>query len=437
MAVDWPTISLREAGVSLIDCDHKTPPASDIGYPYIAIPQLKHGRIDLSDARCISREHLIDWTRKAKPEVHDVILSRRCNPGETAFVPPGLECALGQNLVLLRADGSKVTPEFLRWLVRGPEWWEQIGKYINVGAVFDSLRCADIPNFELAIPMLSEQRAIAHILGALDDKIELNRLMNQTLEVMARAIFKSWFVDFDPVRAKAEGRDPGLSPDLAALFPDGFENSELGEIPKGWRVMPVGEALKAVGGSTPSTSNPTFWDGGEYHWATPKDLSGFSAPILITTERKITKSGVEQISSGLLPVGTVLMSSRAPVGYLALCGIPVAVNQGFIAMICDGPVSNYYALNWCRYNMEEIQQRASGTTFAEISKAAFRPIPMIVPANIIMNRFTEIVDPLYKSISERLKETRTLVALRDSLLPKLLSGEIRVTKAEKWMSEMV
>ena len=106
-------------------------------------------------------------------------------------------------------------------------------------------------------------------------------------------------------------------------------------------------------------------------------------------------------------------------------------------MICDGPVSNYYALNWCRYNMEEIQQRASGTTFAEISKAAFRPIPMIVPANIIMNRFTEIVDPLYKSISERLKETRTLVALRDSLLPKLLSGEIRVTKAEKWMSEMV
>ena len=158
----WPILSLREAGVSLIDCEHKTPPPAELGYPYIAIPQVKQGRIDLADVRLISEKHFIDWTRKAKPEAHDVILSRRCNPGETAFVPPGLECALGQNLVLLRADGSKVTPEFLRWLVRGPEWWEQTGKFINVGAVFDSLRCADVPNFELSIPTLSEQRAIAH-----------------------------------------------------------------------------------------------------------------------------------------------------------------------------------------------------------------------------------------------------------------------------------
>jgi type I restriction enzyme S subunit len=243
---------------------------------------------------------------------------------------------------------------------------------------------------------------------------------------MARAIFKSWFVDFDPVRAKADGRDPGLPRDLAALFPDSFEDSELGEIPKGWEVMPVGEALKAVGGGTPSTGNPTFWDAGEFNWATPRDFSNLSEPILIRTDRKITKTGVEQISSGLLPLGTVLMSSRAPVGYLALNAIPVAVNQGFIAMICDGPVSNYYALNWCQYNMEEIQQRASGTTFAEISKAAFRPIPMIIPADTIMRRFTEVVDPLYNSITERLKETRTLAALRDVLLPKLLSGEIKV-----------
>ncbi len=108
--------------------------------------------------------------------------------------------------MLLRADGTKVSPPFPRWLVRGPEWWEQIGKFLNVGAVFDSLRCAEVPNFELRIPPLPEQLAIAHILGTLDDKIELNRRMNETLEAMARALFKSWFVDFDPVRAKAEHR---------------------------------------------------------------------------------------------------------------------------------------------------------------------------------------------------------------------------------------
>src|SRR5438309_1662262 len=143
MADEWPTIRLRDAGVELIDCDHRTPPAAESGYPYVAIPQLRGGRIDLSNARRITPDNFAEWTRKAQPAPYDVVLSRRCNPGETAFVPPGLEFALGQNLVLLRADGTKVYPPFLRWLVRGPQWWEQIAKFLNVGAVFDSLKCAD------------------------------------------------------------------------------------------------------------------------------------------------------------------------------------------------------------------------------------------------------------------------------------------------------
>lgn len=139
---EWHTISLREANVSLIDCEHRTPAKAASGVPYIAIPQIKNGRIDITDARRISQEHFMEWTRKAAPQPYDVVLSRRCNPGETAFVPPGLDFALGQNLVLLRADGTKIYPPFLRWLVRGTDWWEQIGKFINVGAVFDSLKCA-------------------------------------------------------------------------------------------------------------------------------------------------------------------------------------------------------------------------------------------------------------------------------------------------------
>ncbi|NQT16146.1 MAG: restriction endonuclease subunit S [Planctomycetes bacterium] len=244
MAGEWPVLSLREAGVALIDCEHRTPPGSDSGYPYIAIPQIKHGRLHLAGVRRITREHFLDWTRKAQPQPYDVVLSRRCNPGETAFIPPRLECALGQNLVLLRADGTRVLPHFLRWLVRGAAWWEQIGKFINVGAVFDSLKCADIPNFRLPIPPVPEQRNIAHILGSLDDKIELNRRMNETLEATARAIFKSWFVDFDPVRAKLNGQKPvGMDEQTAGLFPDGFDNSSLGKIPGGWHVGRLDELL--------------------------------------------------------------------------------------------------------------------------------------------------------------------------------------------------
>ena len=168
----WMMMTLSEAGVSLIDCEHKTPVARETGYPYVAIPQIKNGRIDLTDSRLISREDLIAWTRRAKPRAHDVVLSRRCNPGETAFVPTTFEFALGQNLVLLRCDGNKLYPPFLRWIVRGPEWWGQIHKYLNTGAIFDSLKCADIPEFKLSVPSLATQTRIASILSALDDKID-------------------------------------------------------------------------------------------------------------------------------------------------------------------------------------------------------------------------------------------------------------------------
>ena len=430
MAADWERISLREAGVTLIDCDHRTPPAADSGYPYVAIPQLKEGRLALNDVRRISPEHFIDWTRKAKPQHHDVILSRRCNPGETAYVPAGLECALGQNLVLLRADGSKLYPPFLRWLVRGPDWWEQVGTFINVGAVFDSLKCADIPNFRFSLPPLAEQKRIVEVLGVLDDKIELNRRMNATLEATARTLFQSWFVDFDPVRAKLDGRTPsGMDAATAALFPDSFKETELGHIPRGWSVQPVGDVIDCVGGGTPSTSEPKYWEGGTHHWTTPKDFSSLQAPILLNTDRKLTDAGIAKISSGLLPAGTLLMSSRAPVGYLAISAIPVAINQGFIAMKCNESTSNYFMLNWCQQNMAEIEGRATGTTFAEISKQNFRPIPFILPSQEIMTAFSARVAPLYARITANLRESRTLATLRDTLLPKLLSGELSVKEA--------
>ena len=430
MASEWRTLSLREAKVELIDCDHRTPPPATEGYPYVAIPQLRNGRINFSDARRITEAHFIDWTRKAKPIENDVILSRRCNPGETAFVPPDVKFALGQNLVMLRADGTEVYPPFLRWLVRGPEWWEQIGKFLNVGAVFDSLRCADVPKFQLLVPPLAEQRAIAHILGTLDDKIELNRKRNETLEAMARALFQSWFVDFDPVRAKAEGRDPGLPADIAALFPDSFEPSELGPIPKGWTVERIGNLAEVIGGSTPSMKEPGFWAPEDHAWATPKDLSNLQSPVLLTTERKISDSGLEKIGSGLLPVGTILMSSRAPIGYLAIAEIPVAINQGFIAMKPKDSVSNLFLLYWAEVAQEVIKSRANGSTFLEISKSNFREIDVVRPDASVMEQFDKYVRPWYERIVLNERSSATLATTRDNLLPKLISGELRVTVPE-------
>jgi len=274
------------------------------------------------------------------------------------------------------------------------------------------------------MPPNETREAIAHILGTLDDKIELNRRMNETLEAMARALFRSWFVDFDPVRAKLDGREPaGMDAETAALFPGRFVESELGMVPEGWSIESVGDVVECVGGGTPSTAEPKFWEGGTHHWTTPKDFSSLQAPILIDTERKITDAGVARISSGLLPVGTVLLSSRAPVGYLAIAAMPVAINQGFIAMKCNERASSYFMLNWCQSNMVEIEGRATGTTFPEISKRNFRPIRMIVPSIEVMDAFTANVVPLYAQITANLYESRTLALLRDTLLPVLLSGK--------------
>jgi len=299
------------------------------------------------------------------------------------------------------------------------------------GTTHQTIYYPEAKAFHVCLPPLPEQRAIANILGALDDKIELNRRMNETLETMARAIFKSWFVDFDPVRAKAEGRQPiGMDAETAALFPDSFQDSSLGKIPKGWRVSQIGDVVGAVGGSTPRTEEPKFWEG-EINFCTPKDMASLQSPVLLDTERRITQAGLEQISSGLLPRGTVILSSRAPIGYLAIAEIPVAVNQGIVAMICDRELPNLYVLNWTKENLDTIIANANGTTFLEISKKNFRPISVLVPPASIRDCFMQIAMPLHRKIVGNLAQSKTLASVRDKLLPRLVSGEIRINGPEQ------
>ena len=373
---------------------------------------------------------------------NDIVFVAQGTVGKVGIVPtntPFRRFVLSQNLMKVTVDPATADPRFVFYFYRSSLGQHEIMSRVNpTGVPCISKPLSSLRLFGVRLPRdVNEQSAIAHILGTLDDKIELNRRMNESLEAMARALFKSWFVDFDPVRAKAEGRDPGLPKPLADLFSSRLDNSESEEKPIGWEVMPAGDAVKAVGGGTPSTQEPKYWGGGEYHWATPKDLSGLTAPILLDTERRITEAGLSQISSGLLPAGTLLMSSRAPVGYLAIAALPVAINQGFIGMVCHGPVSNYYALNWCHFNMDVIKQRASGTTFSEISKAAFRPISMLIPEKRVMQAFTNAVEPFYDAIKNTLEESRTLATLRDTLLPKLISGELRIPDAERIIGRQV
>jgi type I restriction enzyme S subunit len=358
--------------------------------------------------------------------------------GKTVFVSglsDGVVAHGSTEYIVLAGKPNQSNNLFAYYLARSPDFRRHAIGHMEGTSGRQRVPSVAIEKYVIALPPLPEQRAIAHILGTLDDKIELNRRMNEPLEAMARALFKSWFVDFDPVRAKVEGRDPGLPKPIANLFPDSFEDSELGEIPKGWEVKTIGDFAEVVGGSTPRTTKTAFWDGGAHHWATPKNLSNLSVPVLLDTERRVTDAGLKQISSGLLPVGTVLLSSRAPIGYLAVAEVPVAINQGFIAMKPRTGVSNLFLLLWTSSAHDEIVSRANGSTFLEISKANFRPIPVVTPSAEVMQKFDQLARPLYKRIVECAREARTLAALRDMLLPKLISGDLRVPDAEQFTAE--
>jgi len=354
--------------------------------------------------------------------------------GPVARVPAAVASGrLTQDTVKLNfLNEDRTAKNFIYWVLRTPQCRAYCAGRATGSAVV-ALSREDFLSFP--IPENTPTRIrIVDLLETVDDKIELSRRMNATLEEMARALFQSWFVDFDPVRAKLDGK--GFESPYLHLFPDAFQDSEAGHIPKGWTITPVGEVVDCVGGGTPSTAEPKYWEGGTHHWTTPKDFSALQAPVLLDTDRKLTDAGIAKISSGLLPAGTLLLSSRAPVGYLAIAAMPVAINQGFIAMKCNDSASNFFMLNWCLTNMAEIESRATGTTFAEISKQNFRPIRVVLPPKELMAAFTAKVAPLYAQITANLHQSRTLATLRDTLLPKLLSGELSVAEAESKLEAM-
>jgi type I restriction enzyme, S subunit len=398
----FPLISLRDAHVALLDCEHATPSPTDGGFPYLAIPNIRDGRLDLTGVRRISRADLERWTRKTKPIEGDVVMTRRGRVGDTAAVPANLECAIGQNLVILRSDGTRVDQGYLRWALRGPMHDEQVRKHLNVGAVFDSLNCRDIPNFAIPLPPLHIQREISTVLSTMDRQIEINERINRTAMALVGTLFRQ-MVDS---RTLAETRE-------------------------------IDQLATIVGGSTPSTTNPDYWDSGTIPWATPKDLSRTEFPVLLDTERHITEHGAQQISSGVLPVGTVLLSSRAPIGYLAVAETPTAVNQGFIAMIPDRGVSRHFLLRWAEYAMEDIKARANGTTFQEISKRNFRSMMVPMPDQRAIEAFDVLAESIHRLMVANLRQNRVTSELRDLLLPKLISGEKRIKDVESEVESTV
>lgn len=306
---------------------------------------------------------------------------------------------MSQSQFMLRCNPMQADPAYVAYFFGGP-----MGQHLllenrsQVGVPAIARPVTTLRTLKIPLPPLNEQRGIASILGSLDDKIELNRSMSRTLAGIVQATFDQWFV--------VEEGQP---------------------LPSGWRTAPIGEVLVVRGGTTPSTDFPEFWDG-ECLFCTPKDMSALGTTVLLDTERHVTELGLGRTGSGLLPAGTVLMSSRAPIGYLAIAERATAVNQGIIAMVCEGELSNHYALCWARRNQSAVLARANGSTFLEISKGSFKKIPIVVPSKRALKPFDTIADSAYRRIAVIEAQSRSLRAVRKLLSPRLLDGTLAVAE---------
>ncbi|MGP1680310.1 MAG: restriction endonuclease subunit S, partial [Burkholderiales bacterium] len=283
---------------------------------------------------------------------------------------------------------------------------------------------SDLSRLEIPLPRLPEQRAIAHILGTLDDKIELNRSMNETLEAIARALFKSWFVDFDPARAKTESRDAGLPRPLADLFPDRFVESDLGDIPEGWEVGTVDDEFDLTMGQSPP--GETYNEVGEglpfYQGRTDFSFRFPTRRVYCTAPTRFANAG------------DTLISVRAPVGDINMASERCAIGRG-VASARHKTGSRSYSYQFMR-SIEEVFARfeAEGTVFGSIGKKDFHAIACAMPPPKLVVALETKLSPLDDRIEVNERESATLTALRDALLPKLISGELQVKDAERFVA---
>jgi type I restriction enzyme S subunit len=302
---------------------------------------------------------------------------------------------------------------------------------LNSGSAQPSLNRNFVHPVPASFPEPFEQKAIASVLGALDDKIALNRRMNETLERTARAIFKDWFVDFGPTRAKMEGRQAYLAPEIWSLFPDRLDGERK---PVGWVSEPLLAHARLISGGTPKTDEPAYW-GGTISWASAKDVSQCADSFLVSTERMITERGLNESSTRLIPpFSTAVVARGATTGRCCIFGKEMAMNQTCYALHSEKGL--HFWLN-CTFKslVEGIVHAAHGSVFDTITTKTIEGAACLVASCNLMESFEATTSPLFTRILANIEESRTLAATRDLLLPKLMSGEIRVGEAQEIVGE--
>jgi type I restriction enzyme, S subunit len=434
MGSKWENRSISEVCSLIVDCVNKTAPKVEYETPFkmLRTTNVRNGRINLDNCKYVDEQTYQKWTRRALVKKGDVLLTREAPIGEVGQVTTDDSVFLGQRLMQYRANNKILDSRYLLYSFLSPEMQNQFRIHEGSGSVVSHIRVPDCSKFEIPVPPLPTQQAIVNVLGTLDDKIHLNNQINQTLESIAQTIFKSWFVDFDPVKAKMEGHKPeGMDTETASLFPDKLVESVLGMIPEGWEVAPVSEVSRVAIGKTPPRKESEWFSTrtSDVTWVSIKDL-GSSGTYVLESKEQITSEAQMKFNVRLVPANSVLLSFKLTIGRVAITSHELTTNEAIAHFIL--PENASMSTEYLYQYLKQFDYSALGSTSSiayAVNSKIVKTIPVLFPDSEILSRYHQTIEPIFKMIYNNQLESKTLINIRDTLLPKLISGEIQIPDA--------
>lgn len=443
MTINYIEMRLEDCMDAIIDYRGKTPKKVDNGIPLITAKIIKNGRVQEVN-EFIAIDDYDNWMVRGLPLEGDVVLTTEAPLGEVAQLD-ARKVALAQRVITLRGKKGILENDYLLYLLQSSFVQNQLDGRAS-GSTVTGIKQSELRKIILRLPPIAVQKSISHQLKCLDKKIDLNNQINKTLEQMSQTLFKSWFVDFDPVidnaldagkpipealQSCAELRQKvrnsadfkPLPADIRALFPAEFDETELGWVPKGWITTSFNNLIELIGGGTPKTSVEEYWNG-DIPWFSVVDAPNESDVYVLTTEKNITTEGLNNSSAKLLRRGTTIISARGTVGKCAMVAVPMAMNQSCYGVIGKNNIPDEYIYFQLKNAVQTLQQMGHGSVFNTITRDTFKNIKVPFCSEELTNSYSLLVKNYFSKILNNNYQNIILTNLRDTLLPKLISGEL-------------
>ncbi|MDM0113948.1 restriction endonuclease subunit S [Variovorax sp. J22R133] len=425
-------VKLANVTSLIADCPHSTPKWMDSGVVVLRNQYIKDGRLYLDAPSFTDEAHFKQRVRRAIPTYKDIVLTREAPIGQLCQIPKGLKCCLGQRLVLIRPDPEKVDPDFLFYSLRSPVLQKQMLVVEGEGTTVSNLRIPYIENLRLPLPARPAQERAAALLRAIDDQLEVLENQNAALESVGRAVFESWFVNFDPLLTQSEDTPVPVP----SAYPCALGETELGPVPHGWDVCAFSETVNIHSGGTPKTAVPAYW-GGPVPWFSVADAPAPGQVFVLRTEKTITEAGLANSAAKLLPQRSTIISARGTVGKTGMVEGKMTINQSCYALSTKRKAGEYWVYFQTLALITKLRQIAHGGVFDTITRATFEGVKVVWPDEATLSEYNERSKPLFDAIVVNGRTHAALMELRDTLLPRLISGQLAPAIAEAAVAELL